>query len=146
MHRIQKKLWKQPMPVVMEAPIAESANGKNGHAAVAEKPQTLTGNWVEVCAVDDLDEEEVIGFEHNGHKYAVYRLQGDNFYASDGLCTHKKVLLANGLVLDGCIECPMHNGRFDVTTGKAVKPPVHENLKTYPAERRGDKVFINLPA
>jgi nitrite reductase/ring-hydroxylating ferredoxin subunit len=72
-------------------------------------------------------------------------LLGDNFYASDGLCTHEKVALAGGLVLDGCIECPMHNGRFDVATGKAVKPPVHEDLKTYPAERRGDKVFINIP-
>jgi 3-phenylpropionate/trans-cinnamate dioxygenase ferredoxin subunit len=52
--------------------------------------------------------------------------------------------LADGLVLDGCIECPMHNGRFDVTTGEAVKLPVHIDLKTYPAERRGDKVFINI--
>ncbi|NWG75698.1 MAG: non-heme iron oxygenase ferredoxin subunit [Rubrivivax sp.] len=105
----------------------------------------MAGNWVEVCAVDDLDEEEVIGFDHNGKKYAVYRLLGDNYYASDGLCTHEKVALAGGLVIDGCIECPMHNGRFDVATGKAVKPPVHEDLKTYPAERRGDRVFINLP-
>jgi 3-phenylpropionate/trans-cinnamate dioxygenase ferredoxin subunit len=134
-----------PAPVVAELPVEERANGNNGHVALAEKAPDLAGNWLEVCTVDDLDEEEVIGFEHNGHNYAVYRLQGDNFYASDGLCTHEKVLLANGLVLDGCIECPMHNGRFEVTTGKAVKPPVHEDLQTYPAERRGDKVFINLP-
>ena len=112
---------------------------------VTEKPQAIAENWVEVCAVDDLDEEEVIGFDYNGQQYAVYRLLGDDFYASDGLCTHEKVALAGGLVLDGCIECPMHNGRFDVTNGKAVKPPVHEDLKTYQAERRGDKVFINIP-
>jgi 3-phenylpropionate/trans-cinnamate dioxygenase ferredoxin subunit len=72
-------------------------------------------------------------------------LWGDDFYATDGLCTHENVALADGLVLDGCIECPMHNGRFDVTTGKAVKLPVHEDLQPYQAERRGDKVFINLP-
>ncbi|MCK6627498.1 MAG: fatty acid desaturase [Anaerolineae bacterium] len=141
-HHIVRPL---PAPVVTELPLQERVNGQNGHQTLAEKPQTSAGTWVEVCAVDDLDEEEVIGFDHNGKKYAVYRLQGDNFYASDGLCTHEKVLLANGLVLDGCIECPMHNGRFDVATGKAVKPPVHEDLKTYPAARRGDKVFINLP-
>lgn len=50
-------------------------NDKNGHVVLAEKPQAIIGNWVEVCAVDDLDEEEVIGFEHNGKKYAIYRLQ-----------------------------------------------------------------------
>jgi 3-phenylpropionate/trans-cinnamate dioxygenase ferredoxin subunit len=141
-HHIDRPL---PAPAVTGLPVEERVNGKNGHQALAEIPQALARNWVEVCTVDDLDEEEVIGFDHNGKKYAIYRLQGDNFYASDGLCTHEKVALAGGLVIDGCIECPMHNGRFDVTTGKAVKPPVHEDLKTYKAERRGDKVFINLP-
>jgi 3-phenylpropionate/trans-cinnamate dioxygenase ferredoxin subunit len=134
-----------PTPVETTLPVQERVNGQNGHQALVEKPQAIAGNWVEVCAVDDLDEEEVIGFDYNSKKYAVYRLLGDNFYASDGLCTHEKVALAGGLVLDGCIECPMHNGRFDVATGKAVKPPVHEDLKTYSAEQRGDKVFINIP-
>jgi len=134
-----------PTPVETTLPVQERVNGQNGHQALVEKPQAIAGNWVEVCAVDDLDEEEVIGFDYNSKKYAVYRLLGDNFYASDGLCTHEKVALAGGLVLDGCIECPMHNGRFDVATGKAVKPPVHEDLKTYSVEQRGDKVFINIP-
>jgi MocE subfamily Rieske [2Fe-2S] domain protein len=137
-----------PTPAVTDLAVQESAtgpNGRNGHQALAEEPKLVVGNWVEVCAVDDLDEEDVIGFDHNGKKYAVYRLLDDEFYASDGLCTHEETELAGGLVLDGCIECPMHNGRFDVTTGKAVKLPVHEDLKTYEAERRGDKVFINIP-
>ncbi|MEW5960878.1 MAG: fatty acid desaturase [Chloroflexota bacterium] len=134
-----------PAPAVTELPVQESVNGKNGHHAVTEKLQALVGQWVEVCPVDDLDEEDVIGFEHNGKKYAVYRLEGDNFYASDGICTHEYTELAGGLVLDGCIECPMHNGRFNLTNGKAVKPPVHVDLKMYQAERRGDKVFINIP-
>jgi len=40
----------------------------------------------------------------------------------------------------------MHNGRFTITSGKALAPPVFEDLKTYPVERRGDKIFINIPA
>ncbi len=136
-------------PVAAELPVEERVNGhdrQDESQALAEKaPAVAAAHWVEVCAVGDLDEEEVIGFDYNGRKYAVYRLEGDEFYASDGLCTHEKVELAGGLVLDGCIECPMHNGRFDVITGKAVKLPVYVDLKTYPAERRGDKVFINIP-
>jgi len=107
-------------------------------------PQAAVSQWVEACAVDDLDEEEVISFTHNGKPYAIYRLLDDAFYASDGLCTHEKVALAGGLVINGCIECPMHNGRFNIASGKALTPPVFEDLKTYPAERRGDKVFINI--
>ncbi len=134
-----------PTPAVTDSPVQDSVNGKNGHQPVIEKPQTLAGNWVEAGEADDLEEEDVIGFEHNGKKYAVYRLEGDDFYASDGICTHEHAELADGLVLDGCIECPMHNGRFNLTNGKAVKPPVHEDLKMYEVELRGGKIFVNIP-
>jgi len=138
---------KRPVPTATDSLPQPSLNGHGQpeEQLLIEQPLAPADNWVEVCEVDDLDEEEVIGFEHNGKKYAVYRLEGDDFYASDGLCTHEHVALAGGLVLDGCIECPMHNGRFDLASGKAVKPPVHVNLQMYPAERRGDKVFINIP-
>ena len=39
-------------------------------------------------------------------------------YASDGLCTHEHVHLSDGLVMGHVIECPKHNGRFDVRDGK----------------------------
>jgi MocE subfamily Rieske [2Fe-2S] domain protein len=113
---------------------------------VAEKTsERVEPQWVEACTVDALAEQDVMGFEHNGNAYAVYRLAGDAFYASDGICTHEKEKLAGGLIVNGCIECPRHNGRFDVTTGQAVKAPARKPLKTYPAERRGDKVFIHIP-
>jgi MocE subfamily Rieske [2Fe-2S] domain protein len=106
--------------------------------------QTSGPQWVAACEADDLDEEDVRSFRHNGKLFAVYRLEGDEVYASDGLCTHEHVELADGLVLDGCIECPMHNGRFNISTGKAVKAPVHEDLKMYPAKLENDKVMVDL--
>jgi Na+-transporting NADH:ubiquinone oxidoreductase subunit F len=105
----------------------------------------VSTSWVAACAVDELPEQDVIRYTHNGKNYAVYRLLGDAFYASDGLCTHEKAELSDGLVIDGCIECPRHNGRFDVTTGKAVRAPARKPLTMYAAERRGDRVFINIP-
>jgi 3-phenylpropionate/trans-cinnamate dioxygenase ferredoxin subunit len=134
-----------PTPAMTDLPVEDRVNGNNGHQPTSEKMETKAGNWLEVCDIDELDEEEVIGFDYNGKKYAIYRLEGDEFYASDGLCTHENVELADGLVLDGWIECPMHNGHFEVATGKAVKAPVHVDLRMYQAERRGDKVFIEVP-
>ena len=106
--------------------------------------QMMVGGWVAACTLADLDEQDVLGFDHNGHTYAVYRLTGDNFYASDGICTHENEKLAGGLVIDGCIECPKHNGRFDVATGEPVRRPVRKAITTYPAERRGDMVYIQI--
>jgi 3-phenylpropionate/trans-cinnamate dioxygenase ferredoxin subunit len=45
-------------------------------------------NWVEACAVDDVEEEDVIRFDHGGRTFAVYRSSDDEYFASDGYCTH----------------------------------------------------------
>ena len=100
--------------------------------------------WVDVCAVDDIEEEDVIRFDHGERTFAVYRsLEGDVF-ATDGLCTHEQVHLADGLVMDEIIECPKHNGRFNYQTGAALRAPVCEALRTYPARVSGDRIEIDI--
>lgn len=101
-------------------------------------------NWVEACAAEDIDEEDVMRFDHAGQTFAIYRSPDDRFFATDGLCTHEKVHLADGLVMDEIIECPKHNGRFDYRTGEARGAPVCVNLKTYKVKVDAGKVFIEL--
>ena len=79
--------------------------------------------WIAACQADDIDPEDVIGFQHDGNNYAIYRSPDDVYYATDGHCSHEKTLLCDGLVMDGTIECPKHNGRFDYTSGKALGAP-----------------------
>jgi 3-phenylpropionate/trans-cinnamate dioxygenase ferredoxin subunit len=100
--------------------------------------------WVRVCGVDDVDREDVLRFDHGGRTYAIYRSPDDVFYATDGLCTHEKVHLADGLVTDHEIECPKHNGRFDYRSGEALSAPVCVDLRTYPVRREGADVFAYL--
>ena len=101
-------------------------------------------NWIEVCAVDDIAKEDVMRFDHPGGTFAVYRAPDGKFYATDGLCTHEKVHLADGLVMDNIIECPKHNGRFDYRTGEAKGAPVCVNLKTYAVRVEAGKVHLDL--
>lgn len=100
--------------------------------------------WVAACEADEIDEEDVVRFDHAGRTFAVYRLEGDEYRATDGLCTHERVHLADGLVMDGVIECPKHNGRFDVRTGEGQGAPVCVDLKTYPVRVEAGKVMIGL--
>jgi 3-phenylpropionate/trans-cinnamate dioxygenase ferredoxin subunit len=101
-------------------------------------------NWIDACAPDDIDEEDVIRFDHGTVSLALYRLEDDRFFATDGFCTHEQVHLSNGLVMGKIIECPKHNGRFDVTTGEAKGAPVCVNLKTYPVKVESGRVFVDL--
>lgn len=100
--------------------------------------------WVRACAAADVDAEDVIRFDHGGRSFAIYRSADDAYYATDGLCTHEQVHLADGLVMDHIIECPKHNGRFDYRTGEPKGAPVCLALKTYPTKVEGGAVFIEL--
>ncbi len=104
----------------------------------------MSDNWIEVCAADEIDEEDVIRFDHAGRTFAIYRSPEDTYHATDGLCTHEKIHLADGLVMDHIIECPKHNGRFNYKTGEAKGAPVCVDLRTYPVKVEDGTVFIGL--
>lgn len=101
-------------------------------------------NWIKACDIEDVDEEDVIRFDFSGRTFAIYRSADDEFFATDGLCTHEKVHLADGLVMKNIIECPKHNGRFDYKTGEAKGAPVCVNLRTYPTKVLDGEVFIRI--
>jgi len=101
--------------------------------------------WTRICAVDDVEIDDVMTFTVNDHLYAVYRTEDDEFFCSDGLCTHEQVDLADGLLMGHEIECPKHNGRFDIRTGAPLRSPVCVALGTYPTRMAGDAIMVDLP-
>lgn len=103
-----------------------------------------TINWHAVCNVDEIAAEDVTQFEYGEKVYAIYHTPS-GFHATDGLCTHEDEFLADGLVLGEIIECPRHQGRFEIPTGKAKGAPVCVNLQTYPTRIEAQKVYIGIP-
>jgi 3-phenylpropionate/trans-cinnamate dioxygenase ferredoxin component len=99
--------------------------------------------WIAACATGDIDEEDVIRFDHDGASYALYRID-EGFFASDGWCTHEHAHLADGFVVNGEIECPLHQGRFDIITGKPMSPPVCVHLKTHPVRVENGEVLLGV--
>lgn len=100
--------------------------------------------WVDVCSPSEIDEEDLVRFDHGDRTFAVYRSADDEYFCTDGLCTHEQVHLADGLVMDHIIECPKHNGRFDYRTGEAKGAPVCVDLNTYPAKIENGRVLIEI--
>jgi 3-phenylpropionate/trans-cinnamate dioxygenase ferredoxin subunit len=98
--------------------------------------------WIEVCRVGDILREDVMRFDHGDRTFAVYLSPQDEYFATDGLCTHERTHLADGFVMDDIIECPKHNGRFSYKTGEAKGAPVCIDLRTYPVKIEAGKVFL----
>ena len=99
--------------------------------------------WQKVARADALGDGDVIGVELGGTPIALYRI-GEAIYATDGMCTHAAGLLAAGWMEDGAIECPLHQARFDIRTGKALCEPATEDLRTYPVKVEGTDLLIDL--
>ena len=97
------------------------------------------------CAVGDIeDREDVIRFDSGDRTFAIYRSADDEYFATDGYCTHEHAHLSDGLVLGDIIECPKHKGRFNFKTGEAKAAPVCVNLNIYPVMISDGKVMIDV--
>ena len=101
-------------------------------------------SWIRACATADIPPEELIRFDHGTQTFCIYHAPDGGFFATEGHCSHEKVHLCDGLVMDHTIECPKHNSTFDYRTGEALRAPACVNLRTYPVKVDGGEVFLEL--
>ena len=99
--------------------------------------------WRRVAAAADLQDGEVKQVVLDGHPVGVYKLEG-HLYACDDICTHAFAILSEGYLDGHSIECPLHQGCFDVRNGKALNAPVSVDLKTYPVKVEGADILIEF--
>lgn len=86
----------------------------------------MTGGAAEallrLCTTDEVEEDLPLRVEVDDMGYAVFRM-ADAFYVLADLCSHGPGYLSDGFV-EGCeVECPFHQGRFDIRTGAATAAP-----------------------
>ncbi len=103
----------------------------------------MSDNWIDVTAADDVPEDDVIGIDIAGKSLALYQVEGE-IYATDNLCTHGNARLCDGFLEGHEIECPLHQGKFDIRNGKAMCAPLTEDIRTYPVKIEGSRVFVDL--
>ncbi len=99
--------------------------------------------WHDVGAADEFVEDEPRAVLAAGIPIAVFRV-GDELFALHDLCTHETAPLSEGFVENGCVECPLHQGLFDLRTGEARKEPCTEAVKTYPLRIMDGRVEIQV--
>ncbi len=99
--------------------------------------------WTDAASVDELPDDDVTGLEVGGRDIAVYKVEGEVF-ATDNTCTHGQARLCDGFLEGHEIECPLHQGRFDVRDGRAMCAPVTEGLRCYPVRIEAGRVLLDL--
>ena len=100
-------------------------------------------NWTDAATVEDVPTDDVIGMIVAGKDLALYSVEGEIF-ATDNICTHGHARLCEGFLEGHEIECPLHQGKFDVRNGKPTCAPVTEAIRSYPVKIEGGRVWLAL--
>jgi len=100
-------------------------------------------NWVDALSADELPTDDVIGIVVAGRDIALYTV-GDAVYATDNTCTHGQARLCDGFLDGHEIECPLHQGKFDVRDGTPTCEPVTAALRSYPVKIDGQRVYLQI--
>jgi nitrite reductase/ring-hydroxylating ferredoxin subunit len=99
--------------------------------------------WITIASKSKLAAGEIAEGKIGETPIAVYNVDGA-FFATDNICTHAHAFLSDGWLDGDTVECPLHAGRFDVKTGKAMCPPVDIDLKTYPVRVVDDDIQVRV--
>ena len=104
---------------------------------------TTTTQWTGLIELAAVPADDVVAVQAGGRELAVYGVDGA-VYVTDNLCTHGNAGLCDGFLEGHEIECPLHRGRFDVRSGKAMCAPLSEDLRTFPIRIEDGSVFVAL--
>ena len=86
--------------------------------------------WQSIIAVADLEEDDVTPVQLGRRQLAVYDAP-DGIYVSVAHCSHNGADLCNGYFNGFLIECPLHQGCFDIRDGSPKGAPVTRPLKVF---------------
>ena len=97
--------------------------------------------FVRVAGRSDVPTGEMLIVEVGGEEIVLANVDGQ-IHAFGNSCTHRGGPLGEGLLEGDEVECPFHQGRFNVKTGEAVREPPTEPVATYEVQVEGDDIRI----
>ena len=97
--------------------------------------------FVRVAGRGDVPAGEMLIVEVEGEEIVLANVDGQ-IYAFGNGCTHRGGPLGEGLLEGDEVECPFHQGRFNVKTGEAVQEPPTEPIPTYQVQVEGDDIKV----
>jgi naphthalene 1,2-dioxygenase system ferredoxin subunit len=114
-----------------------------GEVAAVSNGAAGCPRWVRAMAAEAVREGAPVECSLEGRDLALYRV-GAEVFATDNLCTHGGAWLCEGFQDGYTIECPLHQGVFDIRTGGCKAGPVTEDLAVYKAREIDGSIEIEL--
>jgi MocE subfamily Rieske [2Fe-2S] domain protein len=126
-----------------DLPATSEISRYDAHILKAKRGDANQEGLIRICSAEQISPGEVLRFDLDERTFAIYCLASDQYYASEGFCTHGNAHLAEGLIIGEQIECPKHNGRFQISDGTPRRLPVCEKLSTYPVKVLDGSIYLD---
>ncbi|MCY9658945.1 nitrite reductase small subunit NirD [Paenibacillus chondroitinus] len=99
--------------------------------------------WVEAVSYEDLAVNTGKTFRYQGEEVALFKMNSGKLSAIQNRCPHKAGVLAEGIVCDEHVFCPMHDRKIHLSTG-LVQAPDTGCVRTYSTKVHNGLVFIGF--
>jgi len=93
------------------------------------------------CRVDDVPLGEGRAITLGGRRIAIFRAAA-GWFALDAACPHRGGPLADGIVCDNAVICPLHDRRYDLATGEALN--ADEPVTAHTVQLDGERVLVTI--
>ena len=100
-------------------------------------------DWIKVCSTGSLGQGEMFSFDHNEKKLLLTNMNG-KLFATDRICTHAEADLANGILTENGLTCPLHLSVFNMDDGKPQNLPAENPLQTYRIKIEDNDILIEV--
>ncbi len=98
-------------------------------------------DFVKVASMKDVPAGEMLVVQVGADDVVLANVDG-HIYAFGNECTHRGGPLGEGILEGDTVECPWHQGRFDVKTGEVIDAPPDSPLPTYHVQVEGEEISI----
>lgn len=100
--------------------------------------------WHKVAKTGEVAVDEPKQVQVGENLIAIFQL-GEEYFATHDVCTHEFACLTDGWTEGETVECPIHQAKFDIRTGKVLDPPATEDLRTYRVKVEGGDIYVEAP-
>ncbi len=108
---------------------------------MSDQTQPTGPDLTQGVAISALTEGSML-LGHVGEDAVLLARCGDNIFAVGAVCTHYNGPLAEGLLVDDTVRCPLHHACFSLRTGEAVRAPALTPIACWRVEQNGATILV----
>ncbi len=103
----------------------------------------MADGFNKVGTLAGLKEGRLLSVRRDGEEIVLARV-GVEIYALGAICSHADAWLDSGWLHADTLEleCPLHEGRFDLRSGRPTREPPDEPVRSYAVRVEGDDILL----